>query len=279
MLKFLVQSLAFVLFVALAPVASAQSQPAPAPASAPAPGQASHTGRNRCAPLADRALPGHAAVPGADGVDLSPRGRPGQRWAKESKALKDDALKAVAEKQGWDESVVARGDPDSTRHDDRQARLDPNLGDAMFAQQTDVMDAIQRLREKAEANDKLKTTKQQKVTKKSGARAIVIEPTDPHTIYVPYYDPAVVYGSWPYPSYPPYYLGAGYWPGGGALLATGLAFGRATRLGVGPAAEAIGAATSIGLTTTSTSIGQAVGKLGPQRRSPARRALQQQRRR
>src|SRR5215510_15948306 len=95
------------------------------------------------------------------------------------------------------------------------------------------MDSVQRLRAKADANDKLKTTKQQKVTKKSdgGKQYIVIEPTDPQTVYVPYYDPAVVYGAWPYPAYPPYYWGASYWPTGGALLATGLAFGAGYAVG------------------------------------------------
>jgi hypothetical protein len=88
------------------------------------------------------------------------------------------------------------------------------------------MDAIQRLRTKAQANKKLTTTKEQKVTVKQeqGKQVIVIEPTAPDTIYVPYYDPAVVYGSWPYPAYPPYYYPA---PGyvAGAVIATGVAFG------------------------------------------------------
>ena len=68
------------------------------------------------------------------------------------------------------------------------------LGDAVLAQQPDVMDAIQRLRTKADANNKLTSTKEQKVTKKQeqGKQVIVIEPTDPNTVYVPYYDPAVV---------------------------------------------------------------------------------------
>src|SRR5262249_28103429 len=39
---------------------------------------------------------------------------------------------------------------------------------------------------------------------------VVIQPAVPNTVYVPYYDPAVVYGPWPYPAYPPYY----YWPPG-----------------------------------------------------------------
>src|SRR5262249_55729197 len=90
----------------------------------------------------------------------------------------------------------------------------------------------QRLRAKADANSKLTSTKQQKVTKsqQGGKQYIAIEPTDPETIYVPYYDPGVVYGSWPYPSYPPYYFGyPGYIAGG--LIAGGLAFGAGYALG------------------------------------------------
>ena len=82
------------------------------------------------------------------------------------------------------------------------------------------------MRAKADANNKLTSTKQQKVTKtQEGGRTIIaIEPTDPNMVYVPYYDPAVVFGTWPYADYPPYYWGyPGYIAGG--LIATGLAFG------------------------------------------------------
>ena len=83
------------------------------------------------------------------------------------------------------------------------------LGDAVLAQQPDVMDAIQRLRARADANNKLASTKEQRVTKtqsQGGKQVIAIEQTNPETLYVPYYDPAVVYGGWPYPAYPPYYF-------------------------------------------------------------------------
>ena len=82
------------------------------------------------------------------------------------------------------------------------------LGDAVLAQQADVMDAIQRLRVKAQANGKLETTKQQtvKTTEEADKQVIVIEPASPEMVYVPYYEPAVVYGAWPYPAYPPYYF-------------------------------------------------------------------------
>ena len=107
------------------------------------------------------------------------------------------------------------------------------LGDAVLAQQADVMDAIQRLRAKAQANGKLETTKQQKVTvtQDSGSPIIEIEPASPEIVYVPYYDPAVVYGAWPYPTYPPYYFPPppGYIVGG--AIATGLAWGAAYAVG------------------------------------------------
>ena len=94
------------------------------------------------------------------------------------------------------------------------------------------MDAIQRLREKARANNKLVSTKQQKVTVKQqeSKQVIVIEPTDPNTMYVPYYEPATVYGAWPYADYPPYYFGYPSYIGAG-VVAAGLAFGTAWAIG------------------------------------------------
>ena len=156
------------------------------------------------------------------------------RWVAENKNLKGDALKAEVDKQGWDESIKSlTATPDVLKMMSDKLDWTQKLGDAVLAQQTDVMDSIQRLRARADANDKLKSTPQQKVSKKSegGKQYIVIEPTDPQTVYVPYYDPAVVYGAWPYPANPPYYWGASYWPGGGALLATGLAFGAGYAVG------------------------------------------------
>ena len=107
-----------------------------------------------------------------------------------------------------------------------------NLGDAVLAQQPDVMDAIQRLRSKAYDNKKLVTTKQQKVSVQTqeSKQVIVIEPADPDTMYVPYYDPATVYGAWPYADYPPYYFGYPSYIGAG-VIAAGLAFGTAWAIG------------------------------------------------
>ena len=146
------------------------------------------------------------------------------RWTRENKNLKGDQLKAAVDKQAWDDSVKSLvATPDVLSMMSTKIDWTRKLGDAVLAQQPDVMDAIQRLRTKAEANNKLTSTKQQKVTKKQeqGKQVIYIEPTDPETAYVPYYDPGVVYGGWPYPEYPPYYFGyPGYIAGG--LIATGL---------------------------------------------------------
>ena len=147
--------------------------------------------------------------------------------------MKGDALKTEVEKQAWDDSVKAlasTADVLSMMSD----KLDwtKNLGDAVLAQQPDVMDAIQRLRTKAYDNKKLVTTKQQKVSVQSqeNKQAIVIEQADPDTMYVPYYDPATVYGAWPYAEYPPYYFGYPSYIGAG-VIAAGLAFGTAWAIG------------------------------------------------
>jgi hypothetical protein len=156
-----------------------------------------------------------------------------ERWLQSNKNLSGDALKAAADKQDWDDSIKALVATPSVL-DMMSQKLDwtQKLGDAVVAQQADVMDAIQRLRAKAQANNKLSSTKEQSVTVSTveNRQVIAIEPTDPNTLYVPYYDPGVVYGDWPYPDYPPY-----YWPTpgyiGAGIIATGIAFGTGYALG------------------------------------------------
>jgi hypothetical protein len=234
MSKLLAQSVAFVLFIVFAQHANAQSQPAPAPASSPSQSLLKPEQLDALvSPIAlypDTLL---AEVLMASTYPLEVV--QASRWVEQNKALKRDALKAEADKQGWDESIKSlTATPDALKMMSDKLDWTQKLGDAVLAQQTDVMDAIQRLRAKADANDKLKSTKEQKVSKKSegGKQYIVIEPTDPQTVYVPYYDPAVVYGAWPYPAYPPYYWPTPY-PGyvAGAAIATGLAFGAGYAVG------------------------------------------------
>ena len=156
------------------------------------------------------------------------------RWATANKALKADQLKAAVDKQSWDDSVKSLvATPSVLAMMSEKLDWTQKLGDAILAQQPDVMDAVQRLRTKAQANNKLASTKEQKVsvTQQENKQVIVIEPTVPDMVYVPYYEPAVVYGDWPYPDYPAYYFPPplGYVPG--AVLATGIAFGAGYALG------------------------------------------------
>ena len=155
------------------------------------------------------------------------------RWLKEHKTLKGDALQKEVEKQSWDNSVKALASTaDVIAMMSDKVDWTKNLGDAVLAQQPDVMDAVQRLRSKAYDNKKLVTTKQQKVSVQTqeNKQAIVIEQADPNTMYVPYYDPATVYGAWPYAEYPPYYFGYPSYIGAG-VIAAGLAFGTAWAIG------------------------------------------------
>jgi hypothetical protein len=144
-----------------------------------------------------------------------------ERWRKANASLKDKALEDALQQQPWDASVKSLTVfPQVLTMMSEKVDWTQKLGDAFLAQQKDVMDTIQGLRKKAKAQGALKDTKEQKVTTQTenNTEYIVIEPADPEVVYVPTYDPGVVYGTWPYPSYPPYYY---YPPGyiaGGALL-------------------------------------------------------------
>lgn len=155
------------------------------------------------------------------------------RWVKDNKKLKGATLETEVAKKSWDDSVKALTATPSVL-DMMSDKLDwtKELGDAMLAQQADLMDAIQRLREKARGNNKLSSNKQQKVTvtQQENKQVILIEPTDPGAMYVPYYEPAVVYGDWPYAAYPPYYFGYPPYVGAG-VVAAGIAFGTAWAIG------------------------------------------------
>jgi uncharacterized protein DUF3300/endosialidase-like protein len=150
------------------------------------------------------------------------------RFTGANKSLKGDKLKEALAKQDWDASVKELvSTPTVLAMMSDKLDWTEKLGDRVLAQQADVMDAIQRLRAKAQANGKLETTEQQTVTVKqeAGQQVIEIEPESPDVVYVPYYDPAVVYGEWPYSEYPPYYYPppAGYVVRG--AIATGIAWG------------------------------------------------------
>jgi hypothetical protein len=149
------------------------------------------------------------------------------RWAKANQNLKGDALTKALEQQDWDPSVRSLVNfPQVLNMMNEKLDWTQKLGDAFLAQQKDVMDTVQKLRAKAEASGNLKTTKEQVV--KVEQQTIIIEPASPQVVYVPTYNPTVVYGAWPYPAYPPYYYyPPGYVAGAAFTFAAGVAIGAA----------------------------------------------------
>ena len=157
------------------------------------------------------------------------------KWVKAHPDSKGDAAVKAVQDQSWDPSVqslaafpqildMMGGQPDWVQ----------KLGDAFLASSKDVLDAVQRLRQKAQKAGNLKSSEQQKVIVEpapsgtSSQTIVRIEPANPEVIYVPTYNPTVVYGSWYYPAYPPYYWAPypayyGYYPG--AAFASGIAWG------------------------------------------------------
>ncbi len=136
------------------------------------------------------------------------------RWVKANTSLKGDALAKELEKKPWDASVRSLVNfPQVLAMMSENLSTTVKIGDAFIGQQKEVMDTVQKLRAKAKETGNLQSTKEQNVSTKTdnGTQVIVIESSSPEVIYVPQYNPTVVYGSWPYPAYPPYpYYPPGY---------------------------------------------------------------------
>ena len=145
-----------------------------------------------------------------------------QRWLDDPahQSLSGDALEKALQTENWDPSVKSLV-PFPQVLSMMSAQLDwtQQLGYAMSAQEKDVMDSVQRLRSQAQASGALTTTSQQTVT--NDGPTVIIQPAEPTTVYVPVYNPSVVYGTWPYSAYPPVYFP----PPSGYVLGAALAFG------------------------------------------------------
>ncbi|MBF0480671.1 MAG: DUF3300 domain-containing protein, partial [Desulfovibrionaceae bacterium] len=142
------------------------------------------------------------------------------RWLRKHPRLKPDALDAALQSQDWDPSVksLCHYPPVLAEMDANLART-TRLGNAFLAQQRDVMDVIQELRRKARQQGTLADSAKERVEVRD--TAVVIEPAQPGVVYVPYYNPLVVYGPWWYPAYPPYV----WFPGIGASFGLGFSAG------------------------------------------------------
>jgi Protein of unknown function (DUF3300) len=154
-----------------------------------------------------------------------------QQWLAKNPKLKDKALVDAVSKQPWDPSIQAMAAlPEVVKRlaDDIQWTTD--LGNAFLAQQSDVMDAVQRMRKKATDTGALQSNDKQKVETKvvESKSVIVVQQASPEVVYVPTYNPTVVYGPpvYPYPPiyYPPY-------PTGAVIATSAISFGFGVAMG------------------------------------------------
>lgn len=149
------------------------------------------------------------------------------RWVQANPNLAGDQLAAALEQQDWDPSVKSMVNfPSVLQMLNDRLEWTQKLGDAFLAQKDQVMDTVQKLRQRAQGQGYLKTTSQERVMVDPQSQEIAIEPPTPQEMYVPAYDPAVVYGPWWWPAYPPYY----YYPPG--LVITGGFIGFGVGLGL-----------------------------------------------
>lgn len=151
------------------------------------------------------------------------------RWIKSNPQLIGDDLDSALLDKDWDPSVkaICHFPPTLAVMSDRISET-TNLGNAFLIQEAEVLAVIQQLRDKAYSLGNLRSTTEQNIIVEE--QTIIIEPARPQIIYIPYYDPYYVYGSWWYPNYQPYYwgpsgarlnIGVSYWPG----VSFGFAFG------------------------------------------------------
>ena len=146
------------------------------------------------------------------------------RWMQSHPNVKGEELAKEVDKQSWDPSVKALTQfPSVLENMDKNLSWTSSLGDAYANRQQDVTDAVQTLRQQAHKSGHLDSNEQEKVT--TQGNTIVIEPANPEVVYVPQYDPWLVYGE-PIVAYP------GWYPEPGIFLA-GVGIGFGVGFGVG----------------------------------------------
>lgn len=131
-----------------------------------------------------------------------------ERWLQQNQNLQGQDLANAVNQQSWDPSVKALAQfPSVLANMDQNLSWTQSLGDAYYNQAQDVMDAIQVMRQKAQAAGNLQSTPQQTVT--TSGPTIEIAPANPDYVYVPTYDPWLIYGD-PIPIWPGFVFG-GIW--------------------------------------------------------------------
>jgi hypothetical protein len=126
------------------------------------------------------------------------------RWSRGNPRMKGQEAVRAVESQDWDPSVKSlTAFPQVLTMLDQKLEWTERVGEAFLAQPEDVMDSVQKLRRQAEIAGNLRSNEQMRVAREG--EYITISPPAPQVVYVPYYDPRVVYGTWWYPAYPPVY--------------------------------------------------------------------------
>ena len=158
------------------------------------------------------------------------------RWSRANAPLDGEEAVRAAEPMAWDPSVKSLvAFPRVLDRMDEQLDWTERLGEAFLTQESQVMDTIQDLRWRADAAGNLAPGEEMRIVR--DGRYIRIEPASPQIVYVPYYDPLVVYGAWRWPAYRPvrwspwpgYYVRKMYAPrfvwGGAIVFRSGFFFG------------------------------------------------------
>ena len=126
-----------------------------------------------------------------------------ERWVKANPRLKDKALEDALQKQPWDPTVKSLAVfPQVLTMMSEKLDWTQKLGDAFLAQQKEVMATAQALRaqgRRARHAQGLEGAEGRHRKSENNTTIIKIEPTNPEVVYVPTYNPTVVYGAWPYP--------------------------------------------------------------------------------
>jgi hypothetical protein len=143
------------------------------------------------------------------------------RWLQAHPDLKGDALAQAVDQQPWDPSVKAlTAFPSILGNMDKNLSWTSSLGDAYYNQQENVLDAIQVMRQRAEAAGTLKTTPQETIG--TDDSTVTVEPAGSDTVYVPQYDPWQAYGN-PVEAWPDWYPYPGIWyDGPGCFFGPGI---------------------------------------------------------
>jgi hypothetical protein len=234
----------FLVTVLAAGPATVAQTPAPAPAAAPAPAPDNRTPPFKKEEL-EQILAPIALYPDALLAQIFMASTypleivEAARWSKEHPDVKGDAVAGAVQSQTWDPSVKSLcAFPEVLKNMNDKIDWTQKLGDAFLAQQKEVMQTVQVLRNKAKETGNLKSTKEVTVKQEAAPagspapQTIIIESPNPEVIYVPQYNPTVVYGAWAYPAYPPYayyppayYGGAMFWSFTAGVIVGGAIWG------------------------------------------------------